>query len=128
MRQRKQNVYHMGLVTRLGAEKSLMSISNKKFRDHYPVPPPVVVKPFDINVKMYHNNIFIAGNNTHCPACNVRVCDNMQTLESFTWAHGAKVEGQDFSLSSTSFVRLQVATTNTAASFLRHLGWLTAGE
>jgi hypothetical protein len=67
MREKKCNVYHMGLVTRQGLEKSLAKVSDKKFKDHYPVPPSVPEKQFTAGVSMYHNNIFIAGEFSNNP-------------------------------------------------------------
>ena len=61
MRAKKKNVYHMGLVTRVGAEKSLSEVTDRKFRQHYPVPPNKVDRVFESAVKMYHNSIYIAG-------------------------------------------------------------------
>jgi len=60
-RKRKCNVYHMGLVTRVGAEKSLSGVSGKRFRQHYPVPPEPVLQRFSTCISMHHNSIFIAG-------------------------------------------------------------------
>ncbi len=61
MRQKKKNVFHMGLVTRVGAEKSLSGVSDAKFRKHYPVPPEEVKERFTSSVKMHHDSIYIAG-------------------------------------------------------------------
>lgn len=61
IRQKKHNVYHMGLVTRQGAEKSLQSVRDQKFRDHYPVPPKEIHEWFQTSVTMNHNSIFLAG-------------------------------------------------------------------
>ncbi len=61
MREKKHNVYHMGLVTRQGLEKSLASVSAKQFKANYPVPPDLPERPFVASVSMNHNNIFIAG-------------------------------------------------------------------
>ena len=61
MRAKKHRKYHMGLVTRQGAEKSLSEVSEKKFRTHYTVPPTAPVQAVEAKVKMYHNSIFIAG-------------------------------------------------------------------
>ncbi len=65
MRQKKKNVYHMGLVTRVGAEKSLAGVSDERFRRHYPVPPEPVAARFKASVKMHHNSIYIAGEQNH---------------------------------------------------------------
>ena len=61
MRAKKHRKYHMGLVTRQGAEKSLSEVSEKKFRVNYSVPPTVPDQAVEAKVKMYHNSIFIAG-------------------------------------------------------------------
>ncbi len=61
MRQKKKNVYHMGLVTRVGAEKSLSGVSDGRFRQHYPVPPEQIRVNFVSSVRMHHNSIYIAG-------------------------------------------------------------------
>ena len=61
MREKKSNVYHMGLVTRQGAEKSLATVSGAKFKSHYPVPPAVPELPFSTSVTMNHDSVFIAG-------------------------------------------------------------------
>lgn len=61
MRQKKKNVYHMGLMTRVGAEKSLQGVTDKTFSKHYPVPPSPITCQFESNVRMNHNSIFLAG-------------------------------------------------------------------
>lgn len=61
MRRKKSNVYHMGLVTRTGAEKSLKGVADRDFRRHYPVPPRPVTQQFVHQVNMAHNSIFIGG-------------------------------------------------------------------
>ena len=61
IRQKKHNVYHMGLVTRQGAEKSLQSVKDSKFKAHYPVPPTEIHQWFETSVTMSHNSIFLAG-------------------------------------------------------------------
>ena len=66
VRKAKHRVYHMGLVTRVGAEKSLSGVTPDHFRAHYSVPPEPVVKgeeapPVTYEVKMYHNSIYLAG-------------------------------------------------------------------
>ena len=61
MRAQKHNVYHMGLVTRQGAEKSLKNVGAKKFVQHYPMPPKQVLNPFLIDVKLTQNSIYLAG-------------------------------------------------------------------
>lgn len=60
-RSQQKNVFHMGLITRQGVEKSLKSVSHKKFAQHYPVPPKAVTSAFTSNVTMYHNSIYVAG-------------------------------------------------------------------
>ena len=61
MRAKKHNVYHMGLVTRQGAEKSLRGVAPLMFKKHYSVPPISPTESFKTNVKMYHNSIYLAG-------------------------------------------------------------------
>ena len=61
MREKKSNQFHMGLVTRQGAEKSLASVATNKFEAHYPVPPGIPERPFSSSVSMNHDSIFIAG-------------------------------------------------------------------
>jgi len=51
----------MGLVTRVGAEKSLSGVSSKRFKQHYSVPPEMIDKRFKTAISMNHNSIFIAG-------------------------------------------------------------------
>ena len=51
----------MGLVTRVGAEKSLESVSQTLFKSHYSVPPNQVEKPLTWNVVLKHDSAFIAG-------------------------------------------------------------------
>ena len=61
MREKKSNVYHMGLVTRQGADKSLATVPGAKFKSHYPVPPALPERPFSTSVTMNHDSVFIAG-------------------------------------------------------------------
>ena len=61
MREKKSNVYHMGLVTRQGADKSLATVPGAKFKSHYPVPPAPPERPFSTSVTMNHDSVFIAG-------------------------------------------------------------------
>ncbi len=61
MRAKKHRKYHMGLVTRQGAEKSLSEVSEKRFRANYTVPPSVPDQAVEAKAKMYHNSIFLAG-------------------------------------------------------------------
>ena len=62
MRAKKHRKYHMGLVTRQGAEKSLSEVSEKKFRAHFPVPATIPDRPVEAKaVKLYHNSIYFAG-------------------------------------------------------------------
>ena len=59
----KQRVkYHMGLVTRVGAEKSLETVPAKVFRLHYQVPPTQPESPLSIKVVLKHDSMYIAGN------------------------------------------------------------------
>ena len=60
-REKNHKKYHMGLVTRQGAEKSLQTVPSKHFKAHYPVPPNLSQALLKYKVKMYHNSIFIAG-------------------------------------------------------------------
>ena len=60
-RAKNQKKYHMGLVTRQGAEKSLQSVTSQHFKCHYPVPPKPPETALRHKVKMYHNSIYIAG-------------------------------------------------------------------
>lgn len=60
-RAKNHRKYHMGLVTRQGAEKSLGSVTEKHFRANYPVPPDKSLVALTSSVKLYHNNIFVAG-------------------------------------------------------------------
>jgi hypothetical protein len=61
MRAKKHRKYHMGLVTRQGAEKSLSEVSDKLFRANYTVPPTIPDQAVEAKTKMYHNSIFLAG-------------------------------------------------------------------
>ena len=60
-RAKNHKKYHMGLVTRQGAEKSLQGVTSEHFRHHYPVPPKIPETPLSYKTKMYHNSIYIAG-------------------------------------------------------------------
>lgn len=60
-RQKNHKKYHMGLVTRQGAEKSLQNVTAEHFKTHYPVPPQPPETSLKYKVKMYHNSIYIAG-------------------------------------------------------------------
>ena len=60
-RAKNHKKYHMGLVTRQGAEKSLQGVTSEHFRCHYPVPPKISETSLSCNIKMYHNSIYIAG-------------------------------------------------------------------
>ena len=61
MRQKKHRKYHMGLVTRQGADNSLSGVPDTTFSQHYPVPPEEVPEQFRSEVTVYHNSIYIAG-------------------------------------------------------------------
>lgn len=63
MKQRQHRKYHMGLVTRQGAEKSLENVAPANFKAHYPVPPSCPKTPLTPEVAMSHNSIFLAGEN-----------------------------------------------------------------
>ena len=60
-RAKNRKQFHMGLITRQGAEKSLSEVTAKTFRSHYPVPPSVPEEEMASKIKMYHNSIFMAG-------------------------------------------------------------------
>ena len=60
-REKNHRKYHMGLVTRQGAEKSLQTVTSQLFKLHYPVPPTSPRKALNYKVKMSHNSIFVAG-------------------------------------------------------------------
>ena len=60
-REKNHKKYHMGLVTRQGAEKSLHNVTSEHFKQHYPVPPKPLDTSLTCKVKMYHNSIYIAG-------------------------------------------------------------------
>ena len=64
-RQKQRKVYHMGLVTRQGAEKSLSGVSAEKFRASYPVPPDKAERTFKASVTVNHNSIYMAGESIH---------------------------------------------------------------
>jgi hypothetical protein len=61
MRAKNQRKYHMGLVTRVGAEKSLESVSEKLFRSHYSVPPTRPQSPLTWKVILKHDSAYVAG-------------------------------------------------------------------
>jgi hypothetical protein len=63
MRKKRQKVFHMGVVTRQGAEKSLEDVSVARFKEHYSVPPTQPNQPFSASVAMTHNSLFLAGSN-----------------------------------------------------------------
>ena len=59
---KKQRVkYHMGLVTRVGAEKSLETVPEKVFRTHYQVPPTEPETLLTRKVVLKHDSCFVAG-------------------------------------------------------------------
>ena len=59
---KKQRVkYHMGLVTRVGAEKSLETVPEKVFRLHYQVPPAEPETLLTRKVVLKHDSCFVAG-------------------------------------------------------------------
>ena len=60
-REKNHKKYHMGLVTRQGAEKSLQNVTAEHFKQYYPVPPKPLESMLTCKVKMYHNSIYIAG-------------------------------------------------------------------
>ena len=60
-RAKNHKKYHMGLVTRQGAEKSLQNVTSEHFKRHYSVPPKAPETALRHKVKMYHNSIYIAG-------------------------------------------------------------------
>lgn len=60
-RAKNHRKYHMGLVTRVGAEKSLESVSESRFRQHYSVPPIQPDLPLTWKVLLKHDAIFVAG-------------------------------------------------------------------
>ena len=60
-RQKLHKKYHMGLVTRQGAEKSLQTVTAQQFKLHYPVPPKPSGVELKYKIKMYHNSIYVAG-------------------------------------------------------------------
>ena len=60
-REKNHKKYHMGLVTRQGAEKSLQNVTAGHFKQYYPVPPKPLETMLTCKVKMYHNSIYIAG-------------------------------------------------------------------
>ncbi len=65
-RAKKKNKYHMGIVTRQGAEASLKNVIDKHFRKYYPVPPAPVAEPLAVTVSLSHNSIFLAGKGASC--------------------------------------------------------------
>jgi hypothetical protein len=67
MRAKKHRKYHMGLVTRQGAEKSLSDVSEKQFRANFAVPPTIPDQAVEAKVKLYHNSIFFAGSLSFFP-------------------------------------------------------------
>ena len=60
-RAKNHKKYHMGLVTRVGAEKSLQSVTDKLFKQHYPVPPNEPEFPLSWKVVLKHDSMFVAG-------------------------------------------------------------------
>ena len=60
-REKNHKKYHMGLVTRQGAEKSLQNVTAQHFKSYYPVPPKPPETALKYKVKMFHNSIYIAG-------------------------------------------------------------------
>ena len=60
-RAKNHKKYHMGLVTRVGAEKSLESVSDQLFRNFYPVPPKESNSPLTWKVVLKHDSCFLAG-------------------------------------------------------------------
>ena len=60
-RKKNHKKYHMGLVTRVGAEKSLETVPEKLFRNHYQVPPTQPESVLTRKVVLKHDSIYIAG-------------------------------------------------------------------
>ena len=60
-RAKNHKKYHMGLVTRVGAEKSLESVSENKFKLHYQVPPEQPQDSLLWEVVLKHDSCFVAG-------------------------------------------------------------------
>ena len=60
-RAKNHKKYHMGLVTRVGLEKSLEKVSKKDFEKHYSVPPDEPNSILWWKVALKHDSCFIAG-------------------------------------------------------------------
>ena len=52
----------MGLVTRVGIEKSLQDVPASRFRQFYTVPPDQQELPLTWKVELKHDSAFVAGN------------------------------------------------------------------
>ena len=61
-RAKNHKKYHMGLVTRVGIEKSLQDVPEAHFRQFYSVPPDQQELPLTWKVVLKHDNFFVAGN------------------------------------------------------------------
>ena len=61
-RAKNQKKYHMGLVTRVGIEKSLKDVPASRFRQFYTVPPDQQELPLTWKVELKHDSAFVAGN------------------------------------------------------------------
>ena len=60
-RAKNQKKYHMGLVTRVGLEKSLEKVPEKDFKKFYSVPPEEPDSILSWKVALKHDSCFIAG-------------------------------------------------------------------
>ena len=60
-RAKNHKKYHMGLVTRVGIEKSLESVSETHFRNFYSVPPEESEHLLTWKVVLKHDSAYIAG-------------------------------------------------------------------
>jgi len=59
--QKNHKKYHMGLVTRIGIEKSLQDVPQTQFRQFYSVPPNQEELPMTWKVILKHDSAFVAG-------------------------------------------------------------------
>ena len=76
-RAKNQKKYHMGLVTRVGLEKSLENVPKKDFEKHYAVPPEEPNSILSWNVALKHDSCFIGKKHAF------RKCDHF-ALYNFT--------------------------------------------
>ena len=60
-RAKNHKKYHMGLVTRVGAEKSLETVPEKLFRQYYQVPPTQPDTILTRKIVLKHDSMYIAG-------------------------------------------------------------------